>query len=224
MSGVAVVIGARGGIGAALRDALAQRLGAGNVVALGRPGLDLTEEASIARAAAALPAERLRLVVVASGLLHGPGVQPEKSLRALDPEALARSFQVNAIGPALLMKHLLPRMPREGRSVFAALSARVGSIGDNRLGGWYGYRASKAALNQMLRTAAVEWARTHPEGILVALHPGTVATGLSAPFTRPGQALLAPAKAAAHLLAVLDGLTPADTGGFFDWRGDPVPW
>ncbi len=224
MSEVAVVIGARGGIGAALRDALAERLGDANVVALGRPDLDVAEEASIARAAAALPAQRVRLVVVASGLLHGPGFQPEKSLRALDPEALARSFLVNAIGPALLMKHLLPRMPRQGRAVFAALSARVGSIGDNRLGGWYGYRAAKAALNQMLRTAAIEWARTHPEGIVVALHPGTVATRLSAPFTRPGQVLLTPTESAAHLLAVIDGLTPADSGGFRDWRGAPIPW
>lgn len=222
--GIAIVLGARGGIGAALRDALAARLGGDAVVALGRPELDLADEASIARAASALPLDQVRLVLVATGLLHGPGVQPEKSLRALDPAALARSFLVNAIGPALVMKHLLPRMPRQGRAVFACLSARVGSIGDNRLGGWYGYRASKAALNQMVRTAAVEWARTHPEGICVALHPGTVATGLSAPFTRPGQAPQTPDQAAARLLAVLDGLVPTDTGGFFDWRGQPVPW
>ena len=222
--GIAVVIGARGGLGGALRDALAARLGEDRVVALGRPALDLAEEASIARAAAALPPGQVRLVLVATGLLHGQGIQPEKSLRALDGAALARSFLVNTIGPALVMKHMLPRMPREGRAVFAALSARVGSIGDNRLGGWYGYRAAKAALNQMLRTAAIEWARTHPEGICVALHPGTVATALSAPFARPGQPLLAPAEAAAHLLAVIDGLTPADTGGFFDWRGEAVPW
>jgi len=221
---LAVVVGAHGGIGGALRTELQNTAGIDRVIALGRPGLDLCDEGSIARAVAELPAGELRLVINAAGLLHEAGQRPEKALRDLDPAHLARAFAVNAIGPALLMKHFLPRLPRQGRAVFAVLSARVGSIGDNRLGGWYGYRASKAALNQLMRTAAIELARTHAEAICVALHPGTVATRLSAPFVRQGQPMLTPEEAARHLLAVLHGLQPADSGNFFDWRGAPVPW
>ena len=222
--GAAVVVGASGGIGHALLEALGNAPGFDAVVGLSRPVLELGDEASIARAAAQFPKGSVRLVINATGLLHDAGQRPEKSLAALAPESLARSFAVNAVGPALLMKHFLPRLPRQGRAVFASLSARVGSIGDNRLGGWYGYRASKAALNQLVRTAAIELARTHPEAICVALHPGTVATRLSAPFVGEGATPLEPEEAAAHLLAVLAGLTAADSGGFFDWRGAPVPW
>ena len=223
-SALAVVIGANGGIGGALRAELQNTAGVDLVIGLGRPGLDLCDEGSIARAVAEMPAGELRLVINAAGLLQDAGQAPEKALRDLDPAHLARAFAVNAIGPALLMKHFLPRLARKGRAVFAGLSARVGSIGDNRLGGWYGYRASKAAFNQLLRTAAIELARTHPEAICVALHPGTVATRLSAPFVRLGQPVLTPEEAANHLLAVLNGLQPVDSGNFFDWRGAPVPW
>ena len=169
----AAVVGATGGIGRALVAALAADGRYGVVHALSRSGepapgaragtIDIGDEESI-RAAASRVAEGLplRLVIVATGLLHGPDLMPEKSWRDLDPERLATAFRVNAIGPALVAKHLLPLLPRSGRSVFAALSARVGSIGDNRLGGWYGYRASKAALNQILRNAAIELARSKP--------------------------------------------------------------
>ncbi len=221
---MAVVVGAGGGIGAALCAEIAVATGIDRVIGFGRGDLDLCDEDSIARAVAGLPAGALRLVINAAGLLHDGGQRPEKSLRDLDAGRLARGFAVNAIGPALLMKHVLPILPRKGRAVFACLSARVGSIGDNRLGGWYGYRASKAALNQFVRTAAIELARTHPEAVCVALHPGTVATRLSAPFVRQGQALLSPQEAARHLLGVLNGLQAADSGNFFDWRGAPVPW
>lgn len=219
-----VVIGAGGGIGAALAAALEARGEA--VLRLSRrsdPPLDLLDEASIA-AAAAHAGEGLRLVIDATGFLHDARFRPEKSLRELDPAHLAHAFAVNAIGPALLMKHFLPRLAREGRAVFATLSARVGSIADNRLGGWYAYRASKAALNQLLRTAAVEVARNRPQQILVALHPGTVATPLSAPFSKAGLALQTPEEAATRLLAVIERLTPAETGGFFDHRGEAVPF
>jgi NAD(P)-dependent dehydrogenase (short-subunit alcohol dehydrogenase family) len=181
--------------------------------------MDVTDEGSIAAGLAGLPAGELRLVVNAVGFLHGGGMRPEKSLRQLDAAQLARSFAVNAIGPALLLKHVLPRLPRVGRSVVASLSARVGSIGDNRLGGWYRYRASKAALNQFVHTAAIELGRTHREAICVALHPGTVATGLSAPFAGGAEAVT-PEVAAAHLLGVMARLRAEDSGGFFDWRGD----
>ena len=232
----AIVVGATGGIGAALVArvaaagldvrALARRPGAstGRVVS---GSIDICDEASIAQACDGLGgAAPVRLVVVASGFLHDEAQQPEKSLRALDAAALARAFAVNAIGPALVAKHMVPRMPREGRAVFAVISARVGSIADNRLGGWYGYRASKAALNQLVRTTAIEVARTRPEAIVVALHPGTVATALSAPF-RAGVAadkLFTPDVAAGHLLEVIGRLEPADSGGFFAWDGTPIPF
>ncbi|ABQ31953.1 MULTISPECIES: SDR family NAD(P)-dependent oxidoreductase [Acidiphilium] len=225
---VAVVFGAGGGIGGALVAALAGDRRFAAVIGLGRgsaPRFDLLDEASIAEAVRAVAARgAIRLAIDATGFLHDEAQMPEKSLRELDACRLARSFALNAIGPALLMKHLLPALPREGRAVFATLSARVGSIGDNRLGGWYGYRASKAALNQFVRTAAVELARRSPAAICVALHPGTVATGLSAPFAAAGLDVQAPEVAAARLLAVIDRLTPAESGGFFDHRGEAVPW
>lgn len=218
----AIVIGASGGIGRALADALAER---GPVVRLSRSAgdLDLTDEGSIDAAA-----ERLRgqgpctHIIVTAGLLHDSGLAPERSLRDLSADRLARSFAVNAIGPALCLRHFLPLLAPDGR--FAALSARVGSISDNRLGGWYGYRASKAALNQLVRTAAIELARTRPLAVCVTLHPGTVDTPMSRPFQRgvPADQLFTPAHSAERLLAVLDGLTPADSGHCFDWAGEQV--
>ncbi len=237
----AVVFGVNGGVGRALATALAAqgRYGAIIGVARTRPGdwpdradwpfvaADITQESQIAEAAAAIARHgRPIRVVVATGLLHGQGVTPEKTMRSLDADALLKLFHVNAIGPALVAKHLLPLTPRDAPSVFAALSARVGSIGDNRLGGWYGYRSSKAALNMLIATLAIEYRRTHPQGVCVALHPGTVETRLSAPFT-PGvdaPARLSPAASAAALVGVMDNLAPADTGRVFAWDGAPIPW
>ena len=163
-------------------------------------------------------------MIDATGFLHTDGFAPEKSWRDLDAIHMARAFAVNAIGPALLMKHFLPLLPRQGRSVFATLSARVGSIGDNQLGGWYSYRASKAALNQFVRTAAIELGRRQPAALCVALHPGTVATRLSAPFAKAGLDVRTAEEAADRLIDVIERLAPASTGGFFDYRGAPVPW
>ncbi len=226
--GLAVVIGASGGIGAALHRQLAPLGRFTAVHALGRrsePPVDLLDEASIAAAAEHLQAAgRPRLVVDATGFLHGDGWMPEKSLRQLDPAQMAHAFAINATGPALLMKHLLPLFPREGKAVFATLSARVGSIADNRFGGWYSYRASKAALNQIVRSAAVELGRRRPESICVALHPGTVDTPLSAPFGKQGLIVRAPDQAAARLLGVIDDLAPADSGGFLAHDGARLPW
>jgi NAD(P)-dependent dehydrogenase (short-subunit alcohol dehydrogenase family) len=227
--GVAIVFGATGAIG----SALAQRLAAGGkfaaVVGLSRtgtPALELTSEDSIRRAAATvadlgLP---LRLVIDATGFLHDGVAMPEKTWRDLSANRLAHAFVVNAIGPALLMKHFLPLLARDGKAVFATLSARVGSIGDNELGGWYGYRASKAALNQFVRCAAIELKRSAPAAICVALHPGTVESALSAPFGRRGLDVRPPDEAAENLLAVIDSLTAADTGTFLDHRGENPPW
>jgi NAD(P)-dependent dehydrogenase (short-subunit alcohol dehydrogenase family) len=202
--------------------------GRGTTTAIVHATLDVTDEASIAAAAAlARTLAPLRRVIVATGLLHDDagGLRPEKSMAALDPDRLARLFAVNATGPALVARHFIPLMPRQGPVAFAALSARVGSISDNRLGGWYGYRASKAALNMLLRTLAIEWARTAREAVCVGLHPGTVDTALSAPF-QGGVAqdrLFTPAQSAAHMLDVLDGLGPANSGRVFAWDGSEVP-
>ena len=218
----AVVIGAGGGVGGALVDLLAPR---GDVTALARADLDLTDPASIAAAATRIDAP-LDLVIVATGMLHDASTGPEKSLRDLDSARLMRSLAVNAIGPALVAQAFLPKLRTDRKTAFVALSARVGSIGDNRLGGWYGYRASKAALNQFLRTAAIEHARRAPLSVVAALHPGTVATRLSAPFQRGVAAgkLFTPAYAAAALLAVIDRLTPAESGGFYAWDGAAIPF
>ncbi len=221
------MVGASGGIGAALADRLAADPRVSRVHRFSRRTevpLDLTDEASIAGAAATVA--EARLVIVATGLLHDPEQAPEKRLADLDGARLARLFQVNTIGPALVLKHFAPKVPRDGKAVLAVLTARVGSIADNQLGGWYGYRASKAAANQMVRTAAVELAARRREAICVALHPGTVDTALSAPFQRgvAPQKLFTPAYSAERLLAVIDGLGPADTGGFFAWDGQPIPF
>jgi NAD(P)-dependent dehydrogenase (short-subunit alcohol dehydrogenase family) len=226
--GVAVVFGAGGGIGGALVDAILASRRFERVVAFSRdsaPAIDLLDEATLERAALfAAGLGDLRLVIDATGFLHDERQGPEKSWRQLDAANLARSFALNATGPALIMKHVLPRLPRAGKAVFATLSARVGSIGDNRLGGWYAYRASKAALNQLVRTAAVELARRSADAFCIALHPGTVATALSAPFAASGLQVHDPATAARRLLCVVDQLAADANGGFFDWRGAPVPW
>ena len=220
--GRALVVGVSGGIGAALRAALAAR--GDEVVGLSRSGdgLDVTDEASVARVLGALDGT-FDLVIVATGALDIGGAGPEKSLRALDAGAMAAQFAVNAAGPVLVLKHALRLMPRDRVARFAALSARVGSIGDNRLGGWYSYRAAKAALNQLIHTASVEIARSHPRAVVVCLHPGTVATRFGA-AQRGGHPAVTPEGAARNLLAVLEGLEPDQTGGFFDWAGERVAW
>jgi NAD(P)-dependent dehydrogenase (short-subunit alcohol dehydrogenase family) len=163
-------------------------------------------------------------VLVATGLLHEDEHGPEKSFRDLDGAWLARTFAINAIGPALAAKHFVPLLPKGERGIFAALSARVGSISDNRLGGWYGYRASKAALNQLIRTLAIETRRVNDRAIVVGLHPGTVDTRLSKPFQAnvPAGQLFAPDRAAVQLLDVIDGLGVKDSGGLFAWDGTPI--
>ncbi len=223
----AVVVGASGGIGAALCERLERDPRVSRVHRFSRHSavpLDLTDEASIA--AAALAVEAPRLVIVATGLLQDADLTPEKRLADLDPARLARSFQINAIGPALVLKHFAPRLPREGKAVLAVLTARVGSISDNRLGGWYGYRAAKAAANQLVRTTAIELTARRRDAICVALHPGTVDTPLSAPFQKgvlPDK-LFTPAFAAERLLSVIETLTPAQTGHFLAWDGQEIPF
>lgn len=237
---IAVVFGASGGVGGALVRQMSASDQYAGVIAIGRRRpddladrkvtfltADITREAEVRAVARSIEAIGVPTrVVVATGLLHDAFTAPEKSMRAIDPEALSRLFAVNPIGPVLVAKHLLPLMPREQPSLFAALSARVGSISDNRLGGWYGYRASKAALNMLIATLAVEHRRTNPLGVCVALHPGTVETRLSAPFGQSSASSprLSPQASARALMAVMDGLGPNDSGGFFAWDGDPIAW
>jgi NAD(P)-dependent dehydrogenase (short-subunit alcohol dehydrogenase family) len=227
--GLAVVVGASGAIGSALAERIERSGRFAGVLRFSRRAhlrLDLLDEATIAAAAQQVgdyPAP-LRLLINACGFLHDGASRPERSWRHLDPVSLAHSFAINAIGPAMLVKHFMPLLACDGKSVFAALSARVGSIGDNRLGGWYGYRASKVALNQILHTAAIELFRSHPQAICIALHPGTVESALSAPFARAGLDVQAPAVAAERLLAVIDALGPDDSGRFVDYRGRSIVW
>lgn len=227
-NGSAIVLGASGGIGSALSDRILRSERFASVLAFSRatqPAIELQDEASIASAAQhAAGFGEVRLVIDATGFLYNGAQCPEKTWRDIEPTKMARALALNAIGPALIMKHFLPLLPRWGKALFATLSARVGSIGDNRLGGWYSYRASKAALNQLVRTAAIELQRQRPDAICVALHPGTVDTPLSQPFRRHGLLVQSPVAAANNLIAAIDQLGPDDSGQFFDYRGDPVPW
>ena len=221
----ALVIGASGTIGAAFVDLLEHSPRCASVLGLHRrstPAIDFADEASIAGAAAALDGRHFHLIVNATGLLHNGTFMPEKRLADLAYGQIQATFQVNTFGPALLMRHFVPLMAPE-RAIMAMLSAKVGSIGDNRLGGWYSYRASKAALNMLVKTAAIELARTHKNSVLVALHPGTVNSRLSQPFR--GETIGRPAHdAATDMLQVLDALTPADSGSFRSYNGIELPW
>ncbi|MFN3988878.1 MAG: SDR family NAD(P)-dependent oxidoreductase [Erythrobacter sp.] len=233
----AAIFGASGGIGQALSEALAargteviytgSRAGAVPAGRAYRPfAFDLADEASIAACATMMRDAPPQWVIIATGVLTlEDGTGPERTLKRLDAAAMAKVFALNTIGPALIAKHILALMPRTEPFIFAALSARVGSISDNRLGGWHSYRASKAALNMLLKNFALEMARTHPLGVVAGLHPGTVDSALSKPFQKglaQGQ-ITAPGDAAAALVEVLAQLTPEQSGRVFDYRGVEVP-
>lgn len=219
----ALILGATGGIGRALSARL-EAQGA-QVTGLSRSadGMDLTRPDTVAEHAARLAGQSFDLIVNTTGALVIDGHQPEKSLDAVDADAMARQFALNATGVALAIQAFGPLLARDGRAVFASLSARVGSIGDNDLGGWIGYRAAKAAQNQIIRTAAIEYRRRNRHAILVALHPGTVETPLTAKYASR-YPTITPDRSAEALLAVIDGLTADDTGSFWDWKGARVPW
>ncbi|WP_207221318.1 SDR family oxidoreductase [Pseudoduganella lutea] len=223
----ALVIGASGTIGTAFADLLRDSLRCASVDGLHRhsaPPIDFADEHSIAEAARILGAggRRYHLVINAAGLLHTEAFMPEKRLADLSYQQMQATFQANTFGPALVLRHFVPLLASE-RAIMAMLSAKVGSIGDNRLGGWYSYRASKAALNMLVRTAAIEVARNQKNSVLVALHPGTVNSRLSQPFR--GETIgRQPRDAATDMLQVLDTLTPADSGSFRSYNGAELPW
>ena len=223
----ALVIGVTGAIGAALLAHFQSDPRSALAVGLGRhttPAVDLDDETTIAHAAQQLKEQGpWHCIIHAAGLLHGAHGLPEKRLGQLHYAQMEATFRTNTFGPALVLAHFAPLLAKHERSVMAVLSAKVGSIGDNRLGGWYSYRASKAALNMLLKTASIEVARTHPLAVLAALHPGTVNSALSAPFN--GAEIGRPAAdAAADLLRVLDGLSAEATGGFYAYSGEQLPW
>ena len=217
-----LIIGSSGGIGSAVVEHL--RAHGQDVVTASRSedGVDIRSEAAIKAWSDSLDGSFERILIV-TGALSLEGATPEKTIRALDGDVMAAQFATNAIGPALLIKHLHRFLPAEGPCVLAALSARVGSIGDNQLGGWISYRAAKAALNQIVHSAAIEINRKRKEAIVVAYHPGTIRTNLTAKYVGAHPAV-SPAEAAVNMIRVLDGLSPADSGGFFDWKGEAVQW
>ena len=219
----ALIFGAGGGIGAAFVDAL---MPYGRVTALTRADIDICDEAALAALAAAQkPEGPFHLIINATGLLHDGAVQPEKALRQITAENMARVLAVNTIGPALICKYFLPLMARDDKAVMAHLSARVGSISDNRMGGWTSYRAAKAAQNMVVKNAAIETARRDKQKIIIGLHPGTVDSRLSAPFQGnvAAEKLFSPAQSVGYLLRVIDTLTSKDSGQVFAWDGTFVP-
>ena len=216
-----LIIGASGGIGSALADGFAARGAQVDRLSRSGDGFDVTDGASVAQHLAHRgPYDR---VVVATGALEIAGAAPEKTIKALDAKAMADQFALNAIGPALVLSHAHSLLARDRASVLAVLSARVGSIGDNRFGGWISYRSAKAAVNQITHTAAIELAGTHKQAVVVALHPGTVATPFTAKYLDRHPAVPA-AEAADNLIAVMSGLSPAQTGKFYDYSGTEVAW
>ena len=244
-----LITGASSGIGLALVMALLAHAQVARVIAVSRTAerndalaalvaqqgdrlmrisADITHADDLAALAIRVAAttDRLHLIFNAAGILHAPGMRPEKSVMQLNAETLAQVFALNAFAPILLARALLPRLKHAQPSVLASLSARVGSIGDNQLGGWYAYRASKAAQNQFYRTLAVELRRTHPHTTCVLLHPGTVDTPLSLPFQNnvPVENLFTPERAAQQLLGIVAGLKPSDSGRFMAWDGRDIPW
>lgn len=231
--GLAVVIGATGAIGAALLAKVESGVAYAATIGLSRssaPSVDYADEATLALAAQWVAEEctrlnvPLRLLLVSTGILYSDAGQPERSWANLNAEYLQQVFQINALGPALVIKHFFPLLPKTGRVVAGFLSAKVGSIGDNALGGWYGYRASKAALNQFVKTAAIELTRRNKDSVCVVLHPGTVDSVLSQPFAKTGLNVRSPDVAAGDLLCVLEGLGASDTGKFWDYSGRELPW
>ncbi|PLW81367.1 C factor, cell signaling protein [Kineobactrum sediminis] len=217
-----LIIGDSGGIGAALFSALEARGVTVTGLSRSRDGLDITSEESVEQRLGALDGD-YDLILVTTGALEIGAHEPEKSLRKLTAEAMLAQFKVNTVGPAMVLKHAVKLLPKDRRAVIAVLSARVGSIGDNNLGGWYSYRTAKAAVNQIIHTTAIELARSHKNTICVALHPGTVQTEFTRKYVGRHPSVPAP-EAADNLLSVIDGLTTAQTGGFYDWAGKVIPW
>jgi NAD(P)-dependent dehydrogenase (short-subunit alcohol dehydrogenase family) len=227
---IAVVVGGTGSIGAALANELKQQ-GFSQVVTLGRssqPMLELTNEASIEQAAIFIKSlgKPICLLFDATGILHDEqnNQMPEKTYKQINLSFLKKNFEINTFGPALIIKHFFPLLDCEEQAVFASLSAKVGSIADNKYGGWYSYRASKAALNQLIKTASIELSMKNKKAICVSMHPGTVTSKLSKPFQKEGLTIQSPKESAKNMIQILVNLKSQDTGSFFNWDGKKIPW
>ena len=227
---IAVVIGGTGSIGSAIVKELSKH-GFSNVVLLGRsshPKLELTDEQSIEQASIFIKSlgKPISLLFDATGMLHDEdnNQMPEKTYKNITLSFLKKNFEINTFGPALIMKYFLPLLDSEEQSVFASLSAKVGSIEDNKYGGWYSYRASKAALNQLIKTVSIELSMKNKKAICVSMHPGTVTSKLSKPFQKEGLTIQSPEESAKNIVQILLNLKSQDTGSFFNWNGEKIPW
>ncbi len=225
---IAVVIGNSGSIGSAIEKELSDQ-GFKNIIGFNRssnPRLDLLNEETIAQSAQFIKDQNtpVSLVFDATGLLHDDNNMPEKTYKNIDQIFMRKNFEINVMGPALIMKYFLPLLDKEEKSIFASISAKVGSISDNRYGGWYSYRASKAALNQMIKTASIEMKMKNQNAICLAIHPGTVESKLSKPFQKNDLTIQSPQESASNIFKILTSSTSKDTGSFYNWDGKIIEW
>ncbi len=227
---IVLIVGATGAIGSAISEEL-KKEGFSDIIKLSRytePKIDLTNEKSICDASFFIQktGKEIALLFDATGILHleKSNILPEKTYKNIDLSFMKKNFEINAYGPALLMKYFLPLLDTKNKSIFVTLSAKVGSIQDNRYGGWYSYRASKAALNQLVKTASIEIKMKNKQAICISMHPGTVDSNLSKPFQKNGLKIQSPKESARNMLKVISKLTSEDTGNFFNWNGDLIPW
>lgn len=225
---IAVVIGNSGSIGSAIEKELSDQ-GFKNIIGFNRssnPRLDLLNEETIAQSAQFIKDQNtpVSLVFDATGLLHDDNNMPEKTYKNIDQIFMRKNFEINVMGPALIMKYFLPLLDKEEKSIFASISAKVGSISDNRYGGWYSYRASKAALNQMIKTASIEMKMKNQNAICLAIHPGTVESKLSKPFQKNDLTIQSPQESASNIFKILNSSTSKDTGSFYNWDGKIIDW
>lgn len=225
---IAVVIGNSGSIGSAIEKELSDQ-GFKNIIGFNRssnPRLDLLNEETIAQSAQFIKDKDIpvSLVFDATGLLHDDNNMPEKTYKNIDQIFMRKNFEINVMGPALIMKYFLPLLDKEEKSIFASISAKVGSISDNRYGGWYSYRASKAALNQMIKTASIEMKMKNQKAICLAIHPGTVESKLSKPFQKNDLTIQSPQESASNIFKILTSSTSKDTGSFYNWDGKIIDW
>ena len=225
---IAVVIGNSGSIGSAIEKELSDQ-GFKNIIGFNRssnPRLDLLNEETIAQSAQFIKDKDIPVSIVfdATGLLHDDNNMPEKTYKNIDQIFMRKNFEINVMGPALIMKYFLPLLDKEEKSIFASISAKVGSISDNRYGGWYSYRASKAALNQMIKTASIEMKMKNQNAICLAIHPGTVESKLSKPFQKNDLTIQSPQESASNIFKILTSSTSKDTGSFYNWDGKIIDW
>jgi len=231
-----VIIGSRGAIGNAFVEHYLKDSSVSNIFAFSRNKINSTQgkltsfyidielEESVAAAAESINGHKIDIIITATGILHSDRIKPEKSIKEINHESFMKIFSINAVGPALIGKYFIPLLKKDTKSVVAFLSARVGSISDNKLGGWYSYRASKSALNQIVKNFSIELKRTNPKAIVLALQPGTVDSNLSEPFKRnvAKGMLFTPEESRELLLNVIENATTSDSGNLLAYDGETI--